>query len=371
MESSISATSCNHFESQAYWYGPSLAKKQNLWRFSITEDSIEILSKVADDILQLSEKSISSSGMIDITTIQDCKSELLIPLQDTSLWKLLHDINHELINGIGFAVLSALPVTTWSLAKSAAAFVAISLMMGDLRMQNKDGHVLGHVKDMGLSSDDPNVRIYQTKERQTFHTDSCDIVGLLCIQPAKVGGISSVVSVETIVHEMIKRNRIDLIEELQKPFPQDRRGDIPDGCLPYFLLPVLHIHDSKLSVIYQRQYIDSSQRFYDAPRLTDKQIEALNSFDTLADDPNLHLDMELQPGDLQFVHNHNMLHDRSSFIDYHKLEKKRHLLRVWICPPFGRELPNCYLERYDKIGIGNRGGIRINDTISPIAPINI
>ena len=39
---------------------------------------------------------------------------------------------------------------------------------------------------MGLSSNDPGVRIYQTRERQTFHTDSADIVALLCLQrPAR------------------------------------------------------------------------------------------------------------------------------------------------------------------------------------------
>jgi hypothetical protein len=42
--------------------------------------------------------------------------------------------------------------------------------------------LLGHVKDLGRSSTDPNARIYQTRERQTHHTDSCDVVvGLLCL----------------------------------------------------------------------------------------------------------------------------------------------------------------------------------------------
>ena len=39
---------------------------------------------------------------------------------------------------------------------------------------------------------DPNVRTYQTTERQHFHTDSCDIVGLLCLKTAKSGGLPSI-----------------------------------------------------------------------------------------------------------------------------------------------------------------------------------
>ncbi|XXX47508.1 hypothetical protein WME76_06960 [Sorangium sp. So ce119] len=66
---------------------------------------------------------------------------------------------------------------------AAIAFLGIGSHLGSARSQNARGHVLGHVKDLGLSSQDPSVRIYQTRERQTFHTDSCDVVALLCGRP--------------------------------------------------------------------------------------------------------------------------------------------------------------------------------------------
>ena len=52
-------------------------------------------------------------------------------------------------------------------AESAIAFFGIGAH-GAARPQNAKGHALGHVKDLGLSSIDPNTRIYQTRERQTF-----------------------------------------------------------------------------------------------------------------------------------------------------------------------------------------------------------
>ena len=172
------------------------------------------------------------------------------------------------------------------------------------------GHVLGHVQDLGLDAADPNVRIYQTRERQTFHTDSCDVVALLCLKTAQSGGLSALVSSTTIFNEM-RRRRPDLLQLLFEPIATDRRGEVPEGGKPFFEIPVFTWHRGYLNAIYQRQYIDSAQRFPEAPRLTPAHIEALDLFDSLADDPKLNMLMEFRPGDVQLVHNHTLLHDRT------------------------------------------------------------
>jgi alpha-ketoglutarate-dependent taurine dioxygenase len=114
--------------------------------------------------------------------------------------------------------------------------------------------------------------------------------------------------------------------------------------------------------MYQRQYIDSAQRFADAPRLTDRHLEALNLFDKLANDPRLHLKMRLRPGDMQFVYNHSLLHDRTSFVDWPEPNQRRHLLRLWLSIPGDRTLPECFNQRYGSIDVGNRGGIVVGCT---------
>src|SRR4029077_7485891 len=111
----------------------------------------------------------------------------------------LRRILKEVQDGRGFAFLRGLPVAEWGPRRSALAFLALGLHLGNLRPQNTAGHLLGHVRDQGLSSRDPNVRIYQTRERQNYHTDSCDVVGLLCLHPAKAGGLSSLVSSVTVL----------------------------------------------------------------------------------------------------------------------------------------------------------------------------
>jgi len=260
------------------------------------------------------------------------------------------------LNGRGFVLIKGLPVGHWTRREAATAFLTIGSQLGALRMQNAQGHLLGHVKDLGRSSDNPNTRIYQTRERQTFHTDSCDVVALLCLRKAKSGGLSSLVSSTTIFNEM-RRRRPDLLHVLLEPIETDRRGETPEGSKPYFNIPVFNYHEGLVSAIYQRQYIESARRFPDVPPLTTKQIEALDLFDELANDRRLHLMMDLEPGDIQLVHNHTILHDRTAFEDFPEPDRKRHLLRLWIAPPNARPLPKIFAERFGSITPGDRGGV--------------
>jgi hypothetical protein len=106
-----------------------------------------------------------------------------------SLGARLLSVRRELLNGRGFVLLKGMPVFDWSREDCAMAFIGLGAHLGRARSQNAAGHLLGHVRDVGLASTDPNVRIYQTPERQTFHTDSCDVVGLLCLREAKAGNV--------------------------------------------------------------------------------------------------------------------------------------------------------------------------------------
>jgi hypothetical protein len=144
---------------------------------------------------------------------------------------------------------------------------------------------------------------------------------------------------------------------LFEPIETDRRGEIPDGQKPFFCIPVFNWYAGLLSTVYQRGYIESARRFPDVPPLTPEQIEALDLFDQLANDPALHFQMELQTGDVQLVHNHTLLHDRTAFEDWPEPERKRHLLRLWLAPEKARPLPPVFAERYGSVIPGQRGGI--------------
>jgi len=274
----------------------------------------------------------------------------------------LDAIRRELLGGRGFVVVRGLPLERYTLAEAATIFWGLGTHLGTALSQNAQGHVLGHVKDLGYRADDPHTRLYQTNQRQGYHTDSADIVGLLCIRPARSGGRSSLASTVTAYNEVLAR-RPDLLPMLFEPVATDHRGEVPPGSRPWFSIPVLSWYAGQLSGIYQRRYIESAQRFADAPRLTARQREALDVFDAVLDDPAVHLEMDFLPGDIQFSHNHQILHDRTAFEDDTDPHRRRHLLRLWLSPADGRPLPPVFAERYGTVEPGRRGGVKSADGV--------
>ena len=268
---------------KSVWYGPEMELRKKEWIIELDPTEIQEL-EVAAEQFQQSGQSIGTMN----------KSQFSLPI----FGKKLAALKTQLIHGLGFTIIRGLPIKKYSEKKAATIFFGIGTHIGNARSQNAKGHVLGQVRNMGLDSTDPKVRLYQTNERQTFHTDSCDVVGLLCVQPAKEGGLSLLVSASTIFNEMHKK-RPDLLALLLQPIATDRRGEVPEGLLPYLLIPVFNHYQQKITPFYQRQYIDSAQRFANAPRLTPQHIEALDLFDTLCNDADLHLTMMLEQGDMQ------------------------------------------------------------------------
>ncbi len=329
------------FTEPAAWRAADLQLDEAAWLKTLTPAEVHELEEAAQrffskhqDLKQLTK------ACFDLPTLQP----------------YLEGLRKQLLHGNGVTVMRGLNVEEYSLDEAACIFYGIGAHLGQSRPQNAQGDVLGHVKDLGLSSTDANARIYQTAERQSFHTDSADVVGLLCWRSAKQGGDSLLVSALTLYNEF-KRQRPDLLPLLFEPIATDRRGEVPKGQLPYVLIPVFSWFEQKLTVFYQRQYIESAQRFGGAPRLTNKHIEALDLFDALANDSELHFRMRLEPGDMQFVYNHSQLHDRTAFDDWPDEPRRRHMLRLWLSIEGDRALPECFRARYGSIEVGNRGGI--------------
>jgi Taurine catabolism dioxygenase TauD, TfdA family len=276
---------------------------------------------------------------------------------------VLAGVKRDLLEGRGFAVLRGLPVERYTTEENAIAYLGIGSHLGSFRSQNAKGHLLGHVRDLGLDIRQPTVRYYQTSRALEYHTDSCDVVGLLCLKTSRSGGESCIVSSVTLHDEMLRRSP-ERWRALFNAFPTDRRGEVPPGMLPWFEVPVFNWHEGRLSTIYSGQYIRSAQaNFPEARRLTDTEREALALLDDMTNDPALHLKLEFRPGDMQFLHNHQILHSRTDFEDWPEPERRRHLLRLWLAPKEGRPLPPAFAQRYGALTPGDRGGIIVRDTV--------
>jgi hypothetical protein len=332
----------------AAWRGEELTAQPERWTYRLTESDIAEIDRA---VVAVRESGISLDRISPATFRVPGLRERLDAVLD-----------RELLSGVGFRLMQGLPVERYGIEEAAIAFLGVGSHFGSFRSQNAKGHLLGHVCDLGLDVQNKDVRYYQTTRQLEYHTDSCDIVGLLCLKSAREGGHSRLVSSVTLFNEILRR-RPDLLPELFHAFPTDRRGEVPPGMKPWFDIPVFNWHAGQLTTIYVGQYIRSAQDNYpQARRLTPKEWEALELLDSLTNDPDLNLQMTMSPGDMQFVHNHQVLHSRTDFDDWPEPERKRHLLRLWIAPPGARPLPECFAPRYGSVTPGQRGGIVTAET---------
>lgn len=330
----------------AVWYGADLVRRDD-WVFRFSDADLRELGEA------ISAFRASGAALADIAPER-------FPLP--TLQPKLEGLLHELLEGRGFVLMRGLPVERYTREESAIAYMGIGSYFGRPRSQNAKGHLLGHVKDLGVDVTDPGVRYYQTRRALEYHTDSVDVVGLLCLKTSKSGGESFIVSSPTCYNEILRRAP-DLLPLLFDPFPTDRRGEVPQGMLPWFDMPVFHWHEGRLTTIYVRQYIESAQQnFPQAKRLTPAHWQALDVLDAVTNDPEVHLSMEFRPGDMQFLHNHQILHSRTDFENWPEPERHRHLLRLWLCPLDGRPLPPVFAPRYGSVTPGDRGGIVVPGT---------
>ena len=202
--------------------------------------------------------------------------------------------------GRGFYLLRGFPVDDLSRAELIAAWYGVGLHWGTPVSQNARGHVVGHVKRIdGAEERSADDRIYRTSHSQPWHVDDADLVGLLCVRPAAGGGGLSRWASSLSVYNRLLATRPDVIATLQQPFPFDRRGEVAPGQQPYVEVPLLTVHDGALTFFFNDLHVRSSQRHPGAPRLTPEQEDALRAVVEAASDPELHLEWDLQRGDVQ------------------------------------------------------------------------
>ncbi len=161
-----------------------------------------------------------------------------------------------------------------------------------------------------------------------FHTDGCDLVGLLCLRQARSGGLSSIVSAITIHNEILRRQPASLAP-LYRGFHYIRReAALTDQPVTPHRVPVFGARDGLVSCRLIRNQINAAASI--GTPLDAEELAALDLFDSLAANPAIHLDMELQAGDMQLCNNYTVLHSRTEFDDFPEPERRRHMIRLWL-----------------------------------------
>lgn len=274
---------------------------------------------------------------------------------------VLADMRQELLEGRGFVYLRGLPVEQMSQEQAAIAYFGIGHHLGRPISQNADGHLLGHVKDHGggKSIDDPHTRGYQTTAELGFHCDHCDYVGLLCLRTAKSGGASRLASAVTLYNRMLAQ-RPDLVEVLSQDFYYTRHGEVPPGEQPWYKQPVFSFERGYFSARGVSNYIRKAQGLPGVPKFTAAQEEAMALYRKTVAECAVNLDFE--PGDIQFLHNHVMLHSRTAYEDWPDPKQKRHLMRLWLADDAGRPLPESVRKNFRGVVVAG---------FTPVVPFDV
>jgi hypothetical protein len=258
----------------------------------------------------------------------------------------LEEFVHELEHGRGFGVIRGLPIERYSLAEAKLLYWGIGCHLGDAVGQNASGDLMVHVTDHGrgdLSA--ATTRGYQTRSALPFHTDSADIVGLLCLSNAGSGGMSTLSSSMTVHNHFLEHHR-ELLGILYAGFLYDRRGEEGPGEPPVYRNAVYGWFDERLSCRYYLPTFIESAQAKTGLRLSAVERLTLATFETVAGRPGHRIDMALQPGDIQLLNNNVVLHGRTAYEDGHG--RKRDLLRLWLNTRQARRLP----EEFAKFRFG-------------------
>ncbi|MFJ2272053.1 TauD/TfdA family dioxygenase [Streptomyces sp. NPDC088846] len=137
------------------------------------------------------------------------------------------------------------------------------------------------------------------------------------------------------------------------------------GERPHAAVPLVSWSGGKLSMRYNRCYLESAQRFPDIPRLEPTDVELFDLVDALTGSPELRLEVDFEVGDLLFLNNHAVLHSRTEYEDFTEPELKRHVLRLWLAVRQGRDLPpDSWGNPHSTGGGPGRGGVAPHDVIA-------
>lgn len=332
------------YEGLAAWRGSDLGTTDE-WIYQLSTAEIDELENALATVRQ------HGTSMLNVG-----RDDFPLP----TLGRELARIADELETGRGFVLIRGLPIERYTEADASVIYWGLGQHLGIPVSQNAAGHLLGHVRDTGRKFSDPTVRGYQTTIHLPYHTDSSDVVGLLCLRPARTGGLSTIVSSAAIYNEILAQ-RPDLIERLYQPYFFDHRGEEQPGECPYYTAPLACWRNGQLSIRHIRGYIESAQRFPEVPRLERADIEMLDLIDSLANSPEFRLDMDFHPGDMQFLNNYAILHSRTEYEDFTEPALKRHLLRLWLTLRQGRELDPGFISSKRTVTGDGRGGVPPRD----------
>jgi hypothetical protein len=246
---------------------------------------------------------------------------------------MMSGVRNTLAEGVGFVIIDRLPMDEYSVDEARAVYWLLSQMVSRPVAQSWDGKMIYDVRDMGKPPGN-GVRPDVTNAEQNFHTDNSynlyppDYVALLCLRPAKEGGISSIVSFYSVYNEMLARHP-DLVERLYEPFLFDRQREHAPDDARLLSHALFQQQDGRTLCRLSHRHVVTGYKMAGL-EMDERGRDALHTLESLMLEPRWAREFFFEPGQIQIVDNTRCGHRRTGFTDYEEEDRKRHLVRLWL-----------------------------------------
>jgi hypothetical protein len=294
----------------------------------VADESTWVIQVDSDHIREL-EKALTGVRDLELTHIT--RDGFPLP----TLGPVLDDVVDTLENGRGFVLLRGIPTQDKPLHDVERLYFGLSTHLGRPILQNRFGSWINHVMvNPGADRD----RSYTANQPEPPHSDpAADILGLLCLSGAVIGGMSTLVSAMS-VHNSILTHHRELLGLLYKEYCYDKGGAEAPGEPPFIHNQIFGYFEGRLACrYYARNRIDDWSRKSGIP-ISDVENAAFDLFEETAADPAFQHTFTLRPGDLILLENNYTLHGRTAFDDRGGTQR-RHLLRIAVNPYVQRTFP--------------------------------
>ncbi|ONH61497.1 taurine dioxygenase [Frankia sp. CcI49] len=322
------------------WRGDELSRTDD-WIFRLGPDQVAELEEVGRRFI---------ADDPDLRTVNAAQYPL------TAASDAIRRFGADMDSGRGFVLIRGLRMEEYDDTLAAAIFYLIGLHLGEPIRQNELGDLIDHIVGVSDKAYEEGGLPSRTRDKLPYHSDSSDAVALMCLRPPASGGLSSLVSGATVFNELLAR-RPDLAPLLLEPWHYDWRRQDPDAPADTYTSPIVSWTQGCFSMYAGADMIESAHRYPGVPPLTGPQREALALIEEITYSDGVALDMDFQPGDIQWLLNYAALHSRTEFVNGADFAHTRHLLRLWLRRDVGRPL----VENFGKHVVVDRSSTRAED----------
>lgn len=255
-------------------------------------------------------------------------------ITDPVLHRIAAEVDEAIMHGRGAIILSGFDLGAHDVKAFERIYWAVGAQLGTPVVQSYRQDRIGYVQK---EEHNPTGRGYLLDVELRPHTDFHEVMSLSSVRTAPEGGESGVVS-SLGVHDIILKERPDLLPALYEGFYHASGAEtVSDEKVPIFARV-----DGKLSCYYHPLFIHRAAKIMHVDVPADL-MEAMKFMGDVSVRSDVRAFFVLDPGEMLFWNNFTALHSREQFRD--APDRKRLLLRLWVHPDHGREMPELFRER--------------------------